>query len=167
MPIRCYVSIIRGTPLLLQLSLIYFLGPSLGIHLDVVGAGILAFGLNSSAYVAEILRAGMESLPIGQFEAAKTLKIPPFYAWRDILLPQVVRRIFPAITGEVIALLKETALIATIGGADVMRRSQMIAAEKFTYFLPLCIAGLYYYGLVRLIECGARRWEKRMAHVAH
>jgi polar amino acid transport system permease protein len=164
----CYVSVVRGTPLLLQLSFIYFLGPSiLGVHLDVLEAGIIAFGLNSAAYVAEILRSGIESLPRGQFEAARTLKISPFYTWKDIILPQVVRSILPAMAGEIIALLKETALIATIGGADLMRRSQMVAAEKFTYFLPLCIAGCYYYALVYFIERGARKLEKRLSHAAH
>jgi polar amino acid transport system permease protein len=163
-----YISIVRGTPLLLQLSLIYFTFPALlKIRLSVVAAGIIAFGFNSAAYVAEILRSGIESLPKGQFEAAKALGIPPFYTWRDIILPQVLANILPAITGEVIALLKETALIATIGGADIMRRSQMFAAEQFTYFAPLCVAGIYYYVLVLLIEFCAKKLEKRMRHDHH
>ncbi|MDR1437907.1 MAG: amino acid ABC transporter permease [Puniceicoccales bacterium] len=160
-----YVSIIRGTPLLLQLGIIYFSFPGLlGIRLGIIGAGILAFGVNSSAYVSEILRSGIESIPKGQMEAAKTLKIPRFYMWKDIILPQVMARIFPAMVGEVIALLKETALIATIGGADLMRKSQMFAAEKFNYFIPLCIAGLYYYAIVLSIEWGARKLERKMVH---
>lgn len=150
------ISIIRGTPLILQLAFIYFVVPGLvGIKFDIVAAGIITFGLNSSAYVAEILRAGIENIPKGQFEAAQTLKIPPYYMWKDIILPQVIKNILPAMVSEVIALLKETALIATIGGMDIMRSAQVIAAEQFTYFVPLGIAGLYYYGLVLIIEyCG-------------
>lgn len=155
------ISILRGTPLILQLSFVYFSTPGLlGLKLNIVTAGILTFGLNSSAYVAEILRAGIESLPKGQFEAAKTLRIPNFYTWKDIILPQVIKNIFPAMISEVVALLKETALISTIGGMDIMRSAQTLAAEQFTYFMPLCIAGAYYYALVLCIEYAGKRIEK-------
>jgi polar amino acid transport system permease protein len=165
--IRRYVSLLRGTPMLLQLSLIYFALPAIfGIRLSALSAGIIAFGLNSSAYIAEIFRGGIGSVPQGQFEAVRTLRIPPFLAWRDIYLPQIFARILPALTGEVIALVKETALIATIGGSDLMRRSQMLAAEHFTYFLPLCIAGLYYYVIVWTVERLGRRLERRVTHAA-
>lgn len=122
------------------------------MKLSIITAGILTFGLNSSAYVAEILRSGIESLPKGQCEAARTLEIPGFYMWKDIILPQVIKNILPAMVSEVITLLKETALITTIGGVDIMRTAQILAAEKFTYFMPLCIAGVYYYSLVLLVE---------------
>jgi polar amino acid transport system permease protein len=156
------VSVLRGTPLLLQLGLLYFATPSLiGIKLGIIVAGIVAFGLNSAAYTAEILRAGIEHVPQGQFEAAKTLQIPTFFMWKDIILPQVIRNVLPAMVNEVIALLKETALIATIGGMDIMRRSQVLAAEQFTYFIPLCMAGCYYYGLVLLIEYIGKKIEHK------
>lgn len=159
--INRFISIIRGTPLILQLSFIYFAVPSLlGLRPDIIVAGILTFGLNSSAYIAEILRSGIENLPKGQFEAAKTLQIPTFYLWKDIILPQVIKNILPALINEMIALLKETALISTIGGMDLMRKAQSIAAEQFTYFLPLCIAGFYYYGLVLLIEYLGKKIEQ-------
>jgi polar amino acid transport system permease protein len=143
------------------LSFIYFIAPSiLGFRLSFLWAGILAFGVNSSAYVAEILRSGIESLPKGQFEAAKTLEIPHFYMWRDIILPQVIVNIFPAMVNEVIALLKETALIAMIGGLDIMRRAQTVAAEQYEYLMPLCMAGVYYYGLILFIEFIGKKIEK-------
>lgn len=160
--INRFISIMRGTPLILQLSFIYFATPGLlGIKLSILAAGIITFGLNSSAYVAEILRAGIENLPKGQFEAAKTLQIPHFYAWKDIILPQVIKNILPAMVNEVIALLKETALISTIGGMDLMRRAQSVASEQFTYFIPLCIAGGYYYGLTLLIEYIGKKMEQK------
>jgi polar amino acid transport system permease protein len=143
----------RGTPVILQLSFVYFALPALiGLKISVLLAGFLTFGLNSAAYIAEIFRAGIQSLPKGQFEAAKTLEIPTFYLWKDIILPQVIKAILPALINESIALLKETALIATIGGLDIMRRSELIAAEQFTYFIPLCIAGLYYYLMVLVLS---------------
>lgn len=163
--INALISMVRGTPLILQLSIVYFSAPSLiGMRLNILTAGILTFGLNSSAYIAEIVRAGIQSLPKGQFEAAKTLEIPSFYMWKDIILPQVTKNILPAMVGEVIALLKETALIATIGGMDIMRMAQMLAAEQFTYFMPLCIAGVYYYGLVLLIEFAGKKIEQGNSH---
>ena len=163
--INRWVSILRGTPLILQLSIVYFTMPGLiGIKLNVISAGILTFGLNSSAYIAEILRSGIESLPKGQFEAAKSLEISQYFMWKDIILPQVIRNILPALVNEVIALLKETALISTISGMDIMRMAQTLGAEKFTYFMPLCIAGAYYYTLVLLIEYLGKKIEKRGAY---
>jgi polar amino acid transport system permease protein len=154
------VSVIRGTPSILQISIVYFvLPPLLGCCLSVTVTGIIALGVNSAAYVSEILRAGIESLPGGQFEAAYSLGISRFYMWKDIILPQVLRNILPALTNEIITLLKETALIATIGGMDIMRRSQVLAAEKYEYFTPLCTAAIVYYVLVLLIEFIAKKIE--------
>ncbi|MDR0661997.1 MAG: amino acid ABC transporter permease [Holosporales bacterium] len=163
--VKGFVSLVRGTPLMLQMSLLYFaVLPLLNIPMEVLSTGILSFGMNSAAYVAEILRGGIESLPKGQFEAAQTLGIPRFYMWRDIILPQVVRNIFPTLINEIIALLKETALISVIGGMDIMRASQMLSAEQFSYFTPLCIAGGYYYILVLLIEKIGRKFERASHH---
>lgn len=166
--INQFISIMRGTPVILQLSFIYFSLPGLtGIRPDILLAGVLTFGLNSSAYIAEIIKAGIEQLPKGQFEAASTLQIPSFYLWKDIILPQVIKNILPALINETIALAKETALISTIGGMDLMRKAQSIAAEQFTYFLPLCIAGGYYYALVLLIEYLGKQIAKGGSHAAH
>lgn len=160
--INGFISITRGTPVILQLSFAYFALPVLiGVKSNILTAGILTFGLNSSAYIAEILRAGIEQLPKGQFEAANTLQISEFYMWKDIILPQVAKAILPAYINEMIALLKETALIATIGGMDLMRRAQSVAAEQFTYFTPLCIAAVYYYILVLLIEYLGKKMSQK------
>ena len=165
---NCFISIIRGTPLLLQLSLFYFTLPNLfGLKLNLLTVGIITFGINSSAYVAEILRSGIESLPKGQFEAAQTLQIPRWPMWKDIIFPQVIRNILPALVNEFIALLKETAIISTLGGMDLMRRAQSIAAEQFTYFVPICIAGIYYYTLILFIEYIGRKIEKRVNYAKH
>lgn len=154
------VSILRGTPLLLQLSFFYFALPSfLGIRLNIWHAGLMAFGLNSAAYVTEIFRAGIQSIPKGQFEAAYSLQIPTFLLWKDIIIPQVLRNIFPALTNEIISLLKETAIISILGELDLTRRAQVVAAAEFSYFLPICLAGFYYYFLVFIIERIANKIE--------
>lgn len=158
--INIFISVVRGTPLILQLSFIYFALPTLlGLPFSLLTAGIMAFGFNSAAYFAEIIRAGIESVPKGQFEAAFSLQIAPFFLWKDIILPQVIHQTFPALTNEVITLVKETALISTIGGMDLMRHAQSLAAEQYSYFMPLGVAAFYYYSLVLLIEAISRRIE--------
>ncbi|BDB96475.1 amino acid ABC transporter permease [Candidatus Hydrogenosomobacter endosymbioticus] len=151
--IDCFVSVARGTPIILQLSFFYFSIPgALNLDVNVLFAGSLAFGINSAAYVSEIFRGGIESLPIGQFEAARSLHVPRFFTWRDIILPQVIRNVFPSLVNEIVGLLKTTALISTIGGLDIMRRAHCVSALRFTFFAPICIAGALYYALVLLIE---------------
>ena len=155
------VSLLRGTPLLLQLSFFYFAVPGfLGIRLDIWHAGLIAFGLNSAAYVTEIFRSGIQSIAKGQFEAAKSLQITPMLLWRDIIIPQVLRNIFPALVNEIISLIKETAIISFMGELDLTRRAQIVAASQFSYFMPFCLAGAYYYCLIFFIERIANRIEK-------
>lgn len=149
---RIYTSFFRGTPLLVQLSIVYFGIPYLFQYkITVFLAGVLAFSLNSAAYVSEVIRAGIDSIDRGQFEAARMLNIPYFYTMRDIILPQAFRNILPAFANESISLLKETALISTLGEEDLMRRAQLIAAEKYTYFGPLLVAAAGYYGMVLIL----------------
>lgn len=158
-----YISIFRGTPLLVQLSLIYFALPALtGIKMSILAAGIIAFSLNSGAYVAEIIRAGIESVDRGQFEAAKSMGIPYRHMMKDIILPQALTNILPALVNELVNLLKETAIISMIGGADLMRRAQTVAAEQYSYFQPLLIAGACYYILVMALSILAKILEKKM-----
>lgn len=170
--VNIYISIIRGTPLLLQLSFFYFAIPNLISHytgetftLKVATAGLITLGLNSSAYMCEIFRAGIDSLPKGQFEASYTLQIPKYKMWIDIILPQVIRNTLPALVHESTTLLKETALISTLGGMDIMRRAQAITAETYDYFTPLCIAAIYYYLLVMIIAYLGKTIERKIAYV--
>ena len=100
-------------------------------------------------------------------EAAKVLDIPSFYLWKDIIIPQVIRNVMPSLINELIALLKETALISTIGGVDIMKKAQMISIERYTYFMPLVIAGLCYYLCVIVIEWCGKILEKRSNYDNH
>jgi len=159
-----YTSVFRGTPLLIQLSLIYFALPGLiGIKLSVFAAGVIAFSLNSGAYVSEIIRAGINAVDKGQTEAAKALGIPPILIMKDIILPQAIRNILPSLINELINLIKESAIISMIGEMDLMRRAQVVAAETFSYFTPMITAALCYYVMVLLISSLAKIVEKRLA----
>lgn len=160
---RAYTSIFRGTPLLLQLSFVYFALPVLtGYEITVFQAGVAAFSLNSGAYVSEIIRGGIQAIDKGQFEASKALGIPYVHMMRDIILPQALKNILPSLVNEMINLLKESAIISVIGGADLMRRAQLVAAEEYTYFGPLIIAGLCYYVLVLALSGIAKYLEVKL-----
>lgn len=160
-----YTSIFRGTPLLVQLSLIYFATPQLiGYKIGAFEAGLLAFSLNSAAYVSEIIRAGIEAVDKGQFEAAKSLAIPYRLMMMDIILPQAIRNILPALVNEAINLLKESALVSVIGEMDLLRRANIVSAETFLYFEPLIFVALVYYGLVMILSYVAQHLERKLKY---
>ena len=158
-----YTSIFRGTPLLLQLTLIYFATPQLtGYTLSIWEAGILTFTLNSGAYVSEHIRSGINAVEKGQMDAALSLGIPYVLIMKDIILPQAIRNSLPSLVNEAIDLLKESALISVIGGADIYRRATIVASEKYLYFEPLLVAGFLYYILVMALTLVAHRLEKKL-----
>jgi len=158
-----YTSIFRGTPLILQLALIYFATPQLtGYPISGLQAGVITFALNSAAYSSETIRGGILAVDKGQREAAQTLGVGYPMMMKDIILPQAFKNILPALVNDSIALLKDSALVSTVGALDVMRRAQVVAAEKFIYFEPLLLAGVIYYVLVMGLTLFARRFERRM-----
>ncbi len=158
-----YTSIFRGTPLILQLSIIYFATPQLFAYkITALEAGVIAFSLNSAAYISETIRAGIMAVDRGQQEAAISLGVPYKLMMKDIILPQALKNILPALVNESIALLKESALVSTIGAADLLRRGMIVTADKFLYFEPLIIVGFIYYVMVMTLTYLARRLERRM-----
>ncbi|GAB4165319.1 MAG: amino acid ABC transporter permease [Rickettsiaceae bacterium] len=159
-----YTSVFRGTPLLIQLTIVYFGLPGLlGVKLSVFVAGVVAFSLNSGAYVSEIIRAGIASVDKGQVEAAKAIGIPPILRMKDIILPQAFRYILPALVNELINLVKESALISVIGEMDLMKRAQVVSADTYTFFTPMLTAAGAYYIMVLIISSFAMVLEKRLA----
>lgn len=158
-----YTSVFRGTPLLLQLSLIYFASPELiGYKISIWEAGILTFTLNSGAYISEHIRAGINAVDKGQMEAALSLGLSYSLIMKDIILPQAIRNILPSLVNEFSDLLKESALISTIGGADILRRADVVSKATFLYFEPLIIAGALYYILVMILTSAAHLLEKKL-----
>ncbi|WP_462412131.1 amino acid ABC transporter permease [Neobacillus sp. Marseille-QA0830] len=158
-----YTSIFRGTPLVLQLMLIYFGSPQIfGYQIEPYTAAVLSFSLNSGAYISEIIRAGILAVDKGQQEAAMALGVPYGKMMWDIILPQALKNILPALLNEFISLTKESAIVTTIGVMDVMRRSYQVGAEYYSYFEPLLIAGLIYYVLVIALTFLGKAVEGRM-----
>lgn len=140
-----YISIMRGTPLMLQLVVVYF-GPFyvFGGKIDRFAAAVVAFALNYAAYFAEIYRGGIESIPRGQYEAGEVLGFTKTQVFFKIILPQVVKRILPPISNEVITLVKDTALVTVIGVAEMFRAAQNESSRIFSV-QPLFVAGVFYY----------------------
>lgn len=158
-----YTSVFRGTPLLLQLSLVYYATPQLtGYNITPYQAGVLTFTLNSGAYMSETIRAGIQAVDKGQREAAMSLGVPyPLMMW-DIIMPQALRNILPALVNETIGLLKDSSLVSTIGVVEILRAAQIVGANKYIYFEPLIFAGVIYYVLVMALTYGAGALEKRL-----
>ena len=142
-----YISIIRGTPLMLQL-LVWYFGPFYLFQMDIGGwrfpALIIGFIINYAAYFAEIYRGGIESIPVGQYEAAEVLGFTKAQTFLRIILPQVIKRIMPAVTNEVITLVKDTSLAFTLAYQEVFSLAKQISASQ-TSFMPFVIAGVFYF----------------------
>lgn len=158
-----YTSIFRGTPLILQLMLFHYAVPQLtGYDITPFMSAILAFGLNSAAYVSEIIRAGIQAVDKGQTEAAKALGVPYREMMIDIILPQAMKNILPALMNEFITLTKESALVSTIGYLDLMRRSQVVGSSLFRNFEPLLFVGVIYWLMVTGLSVLGRMVERRL-----
>ena len=145
---KAYISIMRGTPLMLQLMVVYF-GPFyiFGIRISAsyrLTATLIAFAINYAAYFAEIYRGGIESMPVGQYEAARLLGYSRVQTFFRIIFPQVIKRIMPSVTNEVITLVKDTSLAFAIAVAEMFTTAKMIASPQ-TSVIPLVAAGIFYY----------------------
>ncbi len=162
-PATVYVEFIRGTPLLVQLFIIYFGLPQLGINLPKYPAAIVALGINSGAYVAEIVRAGIQSVPRGQYEAARSLGMTHGQAMRYIILPQAFRNILPALGNEFIAMTKDSSLASVIGVTELMRTGQIVISRTFQSFSIYGGVAIIYFAMTFTMSRIVRWIEKKVA----
>lgn len=158
-----YILIMRGTPLLLQLVFVFFGLPLMGIIFDRFDAVIVAFSLNYAAYFAEIFRGGIESIDQGQYEGAYVLGFSKFEMYRKIIFPQVIKRVLPAMSNEVITLIKDTAIVYAIGLNDILRIAQ-IAQNQQASIVPLMEAGALYLVLIGILTMMFKRIENKYAY---
>lgn len=164
---QVYISVMRGTPLMLQIMVVYF-GPYylFGVKISAsyqIYAAIIAFAINYAAYFAEIYRGGIESMPQGQYEAAKILGFTKAQTFFRIILPQVMKRILPSITNEVITLVKDTSLAFVIAYAEMFTMAKRIAAKE-TSMIPFVAAGIFYYVFNLVVAIVMNRVEKKMSY---
>lgn len=165
--IKAYISIMRGTPLMLQLLVVYF-GPYYLFGMQIGGtyrftAIILGFALNYAAYFAEIYRSGIESMPVGQYEAARVLGYSKTQCFCCIIFPQVVKRILPSITNEVITLVKDTSLSFSLAYAEMFTIAKQIAAAQTT-LIPFVVAAIFYYIFNLVVAVAMERLEKKLSY---
>lgn len=157
---RMYIGIIRGTPALLQLMILYYIIFK-SVNINIVVVGIISFGLNSGAYVSQIIKSGLISIPKGQEEASTMLGFNYFQTMKYVIMPQALRNVLPALGNEFITLLKETSVAGYIGILELTKASDIVASSTYDYFFPLLIVAIIYLiltlGLTKLLNIFERR----------
>ncbi|MGN9163903.1 amino acid ABC transporter permease [Tissierellaceae bacterium HCP3S3_D8] len=160
-----YIEIVRGTPMMVQIALVYFGSYVLmGVNMDGFLAALIAVSLNSAAYVAEIIRSGIQSIDKGQTEASRSLGLSSSQTMRHIILPQAIKNILPALGNEFVTLIKETAVASTIGVADLMYASKIVQGGSFQPFNPLIIVAVIYFIFTFTLSQLIGLLERRLRH---
>ena len=156
-----YIYVLRGTPLMIQLFLSYFGRPALGVNLDAATAGILGIGINSSGYVGEIVRGGIEGVPKGQWEAAKMLGLSYWQTMKSIILPQAIRHMLPAIGNEFVTLIKESSLLSVLAISDLTMVGQQVRSVTYASFETFIFVALVYLVLTSVTSGALQLLETR------
>ena len=158
-----YTSIFRGVPLIVLLFMVYFATPQLtGYKITMFAASVLTLGLNGSATVSETVRGGIEGVDRGQYDASLALGLPYVTMMREVIVPQAMRSVAPALVNEVITVLKSSSLVATIGLMDMMRAAQSVQALTYRAFEPFIIVAVVYYVIVMALVALGNRLEKNL-----
>lgn len=159
-PVTGLVEFIRSTPLLVQLFFLYYVLPDYGIRADALVVGIFGLGLHFSTYCSEVYRAGLDGVPKGQWEAAKALNLSPLQTYRDIIVPQAIPPIVPALGNYLVAMFKETPLLSALAVVEIMNRAKIIGSETFRYIEPITIVGAVFLILSLISMVGIRHFER-------
>ena len=160
--IRELVEMVRSTPLVLQVFFVFYVGPQFGIRLSPWTAGMIAIGVHYASYLAEVYRGGLDSVPKGQWEAAKSLNIGPWRTWTGIVLPQAVSPAVPGLGNYAVGILKDTPILSVIGVAELMHTANAIGAESYRYLEPFTLVGLIFLLLSLPAAAAARFIERRV-----
>lgn len=160
--VAAYVDFIRGTPLLIQIFLVFFALPMVGIRFDEFAAGVVALSINAAAFVAEVVRGGVGSIERGQSEAAKAIGMRHRQVLVYILLPQAYRQMMPPLTNELISLVKNSSLLSVISVYELTRAGQAIISVHFVPFEIYTLLALYYYVLIKALSWLSVRLERRL-----
>jgi polar amino acid transport system permease protein len=163
LPVFWLVEFVRSTPLLVQIYFLFFVLPEAGITLSPFATGVVALGLHYSAYTAEVYRAGIEAVPRGQWEAARALNLPPGRTWRAVILPQAVPPVIPALGNYLVAMFKDSPMLAAITVVELLQTAKLIGAETFRYLEPLTLVGLLFLAVSLVASRIIRGLETRLA----
>jgi polar amino acid transport system permease protein len=157
-----FVELVRSTPLLIQIFFIYFVLPRFGVTLDAFTAGIIALSLHYGCYCSEVYRAGLEAVPRGQWEACTALNLSSWNTFKNIILPQAIPPIVPALGNYLVALFKDTPLLSAIAVAELVQTAKNLGSENFRYNEPMTIVGLIFLVLSLVSAVGIRWLERRL-----
>ncbi|MBK8462608.1 MAG: amino acid ABC transporter permease [Nigerium sp.] len=155
-----YISIIRGTPLLVQLFIIFYALPMLGVVIDPYPSAVIAFSLNVGGYAAEAIRGSILAIPVGQWEAARTIGMGYTLTMRRVILPQAMRVAVPPLSNTFISLVKDTSLASSIMVTELLRRAQEIAAPSYQFLALYSLAALIYWLICSVLSLGQQRLER-------
>ncbi len=158
-PTAGFVEFVRSTPLLIQIFFIYFVLPEFGVTLGAMTAGILALGMHYGSYCSEVYRAGLENIPRGQWEASTALNLSPYHTFRDIIIPQAIPPVVPALGNYFVALFKETPLLSAIAVLELMQTAKILGSENFRYTEPITLVGVFFLVFSLIAAAGVRRVE--------
>ncbi|MGE0280502.1 MAG: ectoine/hydroxyectoine ABC transporter permease subunit EhuD [Rhizobiaceae bacterium] len=161
LPITVVVELVRSTPLLIQIFFLFFVMPRFGLVLDAFVAGVLAIGLHYAAYCSEVYRAGFDNVPRGQWEASIALNLSSWVTMRDVIVPQMIPPIVPALGNYLVALFKDTPLLSAIAVLELMQTAKIIGSETFRYTEPITLVGMFFL-LMSLVSAAAIRSLERM-----
>jgi polar amino acid transport system permease protein len=164
-PVSALVEFIRSTPLLIQIFFLYFVFPEFGLNLDALTAGIIALGLHYGTYCAEVYRAGLENVPRGQWEASIALNLSPYHTFRDIIVPQAIPPVVPALGNYFVALFKETPLLSAIAVLELMQQAKILGSTTFRYIEPITLVGLFFLVFSLIAAAGIRVLERRLNRI--
>jgi polar amino acid transport system permease protein len=162
---RYWVEFIRSTPVLVQIYFLFYMLPNMGLSLSPMTAGVLALGLHYSAFLSEVYRAGIEAVPRGQWEAAKSLNLSTTDTWRRVILPQAVPPVVPAMGNYLIAMFKDTPMLSAITVLELLQTAKIIGSESFRYLEPLTMVGILFLALSLLASAGVRWTERHLGRV--
>lgn len=162
--ISVLVELIRSTPLLIQIFFLYFVLPNFGIVLDAFAAGVIAIGVHYAAYCSEVYRAGFDNIPRGQWEASIALNLSAWTTFKDIIIPQAIPPVVPALGNYLVALFKETPLLSAIAVLELMQTAKIIGSETFRYTEPITLVGLFFLAMSlvsAMLIRGVEEWLNR------
>jgi polar amino acid transport system permease protein len=161
-PITGLIEFIRSTPLLIQVYFLFYVFPNYGLNLSAMQAGIIGIALHYACYTAEVYRAGLDAVPRSQWEAVTALHMKPWTAYRDVILPQALRPVLPALGNYLISILKDTPVLSAITVVEIMQRAKNIGSESFRYLEPITMVGIFFLILSLGLAWCVRRLENRM-----
>jgi polar amino acid transport system permease protein len=162
-PTGLFVEFIRSTPLLIQIFFLYFVFPEFGITLDAMVAGVIALGLHYATYCSEVYRAGLDNVPRGQWEASIALNLSGYHTFRDVIIPQAIPPVVPALGNYFVALFKETPLLSAIAVIELMQRAKILGSQTFRYVEPITLVGVFFLAMSLLAAVLIRYVERRIA----